>query len=140
MDQEQYFCTKMLGLVWDKAADCLSCEIPLEDDVPVQSMTKHGLLSYPALLPVKLILQSAGVAKISWDERLPEEVIGKFKKWHVEIKCLEDVHVARHVCDGQCSRDNQVQLHTFCDASQNAYAAVVFYGPRMTMDEYRCSC
>jgi len=137
-DREQNSCTKVLGLVWDKAADCLSCEIPLEDDVPVQSVTKRGLLAYitkifdpigllcPALLPVKLILQSAWVAKVGWDERLPEEVIGKFKKWHVEIKCLQDVQVARHVSDGHCSSYKQVQLHTFCDASQNAYAAVVY--------------
>lgn len=64
----------MLGLIWNKDEDSLSCEMPVEHDI--QSVTKRGILSYvtkifdpvgllcPALLPVKLILQSMWLAKV----------------------------------------------------------------------------
>jgi len=134
-DHEQ-FVTKVLGLVWNKMEDSLSCEVPTEEYM--QTVTKRSILSCitkifdpiglicPALLPMKLILQCAWVAKVSWDESLSDEVVAKFRKWHAEIKCLQDVQIARHMTGGICASDNQLQLHTFCDASQDAYAAVVY--------------
>ena len=47
----------------------------------------------------------------------------KFKKWHAEISCLQHVSINRGGCGYQ---DSQSELHTFCDASQDAYAAVVY--------------
>jgi len=128
--------TRVLGLVWDKIRDTLSCEVPeiqISDDV-----TKRSILSCmnkifdplgflcPAVLPLKILLQSAWLAKSGWDERLPEEVISKFRKWLAEISCLEHISINRDISGG-CDHDHSLfELHTFCDASQDAYAAVVY--------------
>ena len=57
---------------------------------------------------------------------LSEDSVAKFRKWQAEIKCLQGVQITRHLTDRICSRDNNLQLHTFCDASQDAYVAVVY--------------
>jgi len=74
---------------------------------------------------MKLILQCAWLAKVGWDECLSEDIVAKFRKWQAEIKCLQGVQIPRHLTGRICSRDNKLQLHTFCDASKDAYAAVV---------------
>jgi len=133
---QKQFTTKVLGYVWNKTADTLSCEVPMLE--VTDAVTKRVILSYvskifdpvgftcPALLPLKLLLQSAWLAKCGWDEELPEEAVTKFKKWHAEISCLQHVSVNRDMSGGCGYQDRQSELHTFCDASQDAYAAVVY--------------
>jgi len=86
----EYELVKVLGLVWNKRTDSLSCEIPpvqVNDDV-----TKRVILSYlskvfdpigflcPALLPLKVLLQDTWLAKVGWDEKLPKEAVNKLIK------------------------------------------------------------
>lgn len=127
--------TKVLGLVWNKVDDTLSCDIP---ELPVSDqVTKRDVLSYvsqifdpigflsPVMVQPKLILQSAWLARQGWDEELPQDDIHKFKKWQAELRCLQEVSIARHIVGGHDSVISS-ELHTFSDASQDAYAAVVF--------------
>jgi len=128
--------TKVLGLVWNKTKDTLSCEVPdmqVSDDV-----TKRTILSCmskvfdplgflcPAVLPLKILLQSVWLAKSGWDDRLPEEVMAKFRKWITEMPYLRNISVGRDTFGGCNPEQSLVELHTFCDASQDAYAAVVY--------------
>jgi len=127
---------KVLGLVWNKAKDTLSCDVPSLE--PNGSTTKRTVLSClskifdpvgflcPAMLPLKLLLQSAWLANLGWDEQLPEEAVNKFKKWHAESLYLLHVSVSRDITGGRRSQESEFQLHTFCDASQDAYATVVY--------------
>jgi len=136
-DPSQDECTtKVHGLVWNKVEDKLFCDISmleLSDDI-----TKRVILSYlskifdpigftcPALLPLKFLLQNAWLAKTGWDEKLPAEPVARFKKWHAELSCLQHVSISRDITGGCGHQDSQIELHTFCDASQDAYAAVVY--------------
>ena len=127
--------TKILGLIWNKTDDTLSCDIP---ELPVSDqVTKRDILSYvsqmfdpigflsPVMVQPKLILQSAWLVKQGWDEEVAQDDIHKFKKWQAELQCLQDVNIARHI-GGSNDNVTSSELHTFCDASQDAYAAVVF--------------
>lgn len=135
--------SKVLGLYWNKVEDTLSCVIP---SLEVNDMvTKRVILSYinrmfdpvgficPSLLPLKLILQSAWLIKSGWDDQLPEKAVTEFKTWLAEGQYLQHVRVARDMTSGQGLKSSQCELHTFCDASQEAYATVIYL---RTTDEH----
>jgi hypothetical protein len=127
--------TSVLGLRWDKRSDCLSIVLPGE--LP-SVVTKRSILSCvaktfdplgficPATLVLKSILQQTFIIKLDWDEEVPDSVKNQFKQWTEEISSLGLIKVPRHAfiyCEGD---DDKYELHTFCDASKGAFAAVVF--------------
>ena len=59
---------------------------------------------------------------MGWDEIWSEETSLKFANWMSEIEALENIKIRR------CAElsHSRVDLHTFVDASQYAYAAVVY--------------
>lgn len=125
--------TTVLGLKWNKNEDILKVEIPREE-LPVR-ISKRVVLSQvqkiydplgflsPATLIPKLLLQKIWKEKSSWDAELEEDVKKEFLEWWSEVPDLDNIHIPRHVC---ASRQERCQIHTFSDASQFAYAAIVF--------------
>jgi len=80
----------------------------------------------PALLPLKLLFQNAWVAKSGWDDELPQEAMVNFRRWHAELSCLQHISISRDITGGCGYCGSRLELHTFCDASKDAYAAVVY--------------
>ncbi|OXA52865.1 Pro-Pol polyprotein [Folsomia candida] len=125
--------TMVLGLIWDKYEDTLSCDIKM-DNLP-DKLTKRSVLSMvhkvydpigfscPALIKPKMLLQKAWERKTGWDEPLPMEEAKEFKKWCEELPHLKSIHLPRFM---KLESTRVLQMHVFCDASQDAYAAVVF--------------
>ena len=142
-DQARISATKVLGLAWDKANDTLSCEIPDPPELS-EAITKRIILSYinqvfdpigflcPALLHLKLVLQETWASRSGWDEELTDEVSTSFKQWMVGIHHLKYIKIDRSVTGGLHPTNSHKELHTFCDASQNAYAAVVYLRTKVT--------
>jgi hypothetical protein len=134
--QENNSVTKVLGLLWNKIDDTLYCDVPVIE--ASDNVTKRVILSHiskvfdpigflcPAILPLKTILQSAWLVKSGWDEKLPEEAVAKFRKWQAEAQCLHNIRIRRDITGGQGLQDCQLELHTFCDASLDAYATVIY--------------
>jgi hypothetical protein len=125
----------VLGLLWDKEADVLFCDLkPLE--VPEKDVTQRKVLSVvhrifypvgfscPVTLIPKLLIQNSWSCKSDWDETLPEEMRRKYEAWIAELPLLSDVRIPR--CCSLEGSTNDWSLHTFCDASKAAYCAVVF--------------
>jgi hypothetical protein len=127
----------VLGLKWDKDEDMLRCDY---DNNPIpEKVTKRKILSFaqkiydpigflaPALLLPKLILQEAWSAKTGWDEELSEDIATRFGNWAEELHHIEKIQIPRSV-RGMISMQSppHYQLHTFCDASKNAFATVIF--------------
>ena len=127
--------TKILGINWNKVMDTLCCveTIELTDDEISDSLTKRSVLSFisrifdpvgmlcPAVLPMKVILQEAWATNLSWDATLPVEHTTRIRKWQRELNDLSRVQIPRFL-----GNDSNRELHTFCDASGDAYAAVSF--------------
>ncbi|XP_021959868.1 uncharacterized protein LOC110855787 [Folsomia candida] len=125
--------TMVLGLIWDKYEDTLSCDIKM-GNLP-DKFTKRSVLSMvhkvydpigfscPALIKPKMLLQKAWERKTGWDEPLPMEEAKEFKKWCEELPHLKSIHLPRFM---KLESTRVLQMHVFCDASQDAYAAVVF--------------
>ncbi|CAL8121990.1 unnamed protein product [Orchesella dallaii] len=125
----------VLGVQWDRVKDELFVAVK-KVSVPTK-ITKRSVLSAvqkifdpigftsPAVLPMKLLLQRVWINKLKWDDELPENERRTFMRWCEEIEDLGIVRIPRLSTAGVIDRDKW-SLHTFTDASKEAYSAVVF--------------
>ena len=132
--------TTILGMTWNKMNDTLAC-VRVETKHLGVRITKKQVLSIisklfdpightsPALIIPKLAMQDLWVKKLNWDEPVPEQTEREVRKWINEVGCLAEIDIPRRIMDNARS----YQLHCFCDASANAYAAVIF--ARIQTDE-----
>ncbi|GBM34169.1 hypothetical protein AVEN_17973-1 [Araneus ventricosus] len=126
----------VLGLTWDREEDTLSCEL-IRTENEGEPITKRKILSVahqlfdpigftcPITLIPNLLLQECWKLGISWDSKLPEDVIKKFKKWKDELHELKFLKIPRRLSNLDLNESN-LTLHTFCDASKLAYATCIF--------------
>ncbi|XP_044740096.1 uncharacterized protein LOC123301423 [Chrysoperla carnea] len=77
----------------------------------------------PVLLLPKLLLQKINTLK--WDIEVPQEIKEDFEKWYHQLKLLEEVKVPRWISSTH-KTERQTSFHVFVDASQVAYAAVIY--------------
>ncbi|XP_054713646.1 uncharacterized protein LOC129223104 [Uloborus diversus] len=123
----------VLGIMWDRKLDNL--HVKIENVAVSEKVTKREVLSLtqsifdplgfltPVLLQAKLLLQEIWEMKVDWDAPLPGITRNKFLKWYNQLKILNDLRIPRRIGFGDRSTWS---LHIFCDASQHAYATVIF--------------
>ena len=63
---------------------------------------------------------------LEWDELCPRELIHKSQEWFGELEELPTIKIPRCLRFGQEEVLLSETLHTFVDASQDAYGAVVY--------------
>ena len=82
-----------------------------------------GLLS-PFTIKAKMCMQDIWITGIEWDEFLPDQPAREIGAWFSELKELHNDKISR----GLHQREKVVKsvLHTFGDASQKEYGAVVY--------------
>lgn len=121
---------KILGLMWDPKSDSFMYHIqPFEGTV-----TKRSVLSYIArifdpqgwLTPVvfwtKYFLQRIWLARLGWDENLPEGLITAWKEFSKNLLSLSSLKIPRKIV----SIKQSYRLIGFCDASEKGFAAVIY--------------
>lgn len=86
-----------------------------------------GLLSN-YLIYLKILLQEIWRTKMDWDERIStENLTVRWKRWLELLPGVESVHVPRLYSPKMSPNEpNSIQLHTFVDASEDAFAAVAY--------------
>ncbi|GFU10914.1 uncharacterized protein NPIL_224261, partial [Nephila pilipes] len=62
---------------------------------------------------------------LEWDEEITGSLRQEFLHWFRELKVLENVTVPRWINVNPENMKN-FSIHTFCDASRDAYAAVTY--------------
>ncbi len=143
-DNEHPTTEKTLGIRWSIAEDSLSIGHQKKD----QPCTRRGILSTlsavfdplglvgPVLLPAKILLQRICRDGNSWDSVLDDDVASEWNRWLENLQYLPDIKVGRQLGPsiGVISRE----LHTFADASQDAYGAVC-YMRTITDTDVQCS-
>ncbi|GBN96940.1 hypothetical protein AVEN_232745-1 [Araneus ventricosus] len=79
----------------------------------------------PVMLCPKLMLQKAWKMPIGWDTEITGNLRKEFLQWFQDLNILEEIHISRWI---NVTTENlkHCTIHTFCDASKEAYAAVVF--------------
>jgi hypothetical protein len=78
----------------------------------------------PTLVPLKILLQKLWSLKLSWDEKIPYEDACFFQEWKEDFQALTQVRVQRWI---GCDQVHNGELHAFCDSSQKAYGAAVYW-------------
>ncbi|XP_059221615.1 uncharacterized protein LOC131996178 [Stomoxys calcitrans] len=120
---------KTLGLQWKPKEDDFRFKISkYSSDVT----TKRLALSYlfgplglvtSVIITAKLFIQSLWLLEMSWDEKLNGELESSWKDFVTRISSLQDVQIPRWL---NTSSKNNIKILEFADASEKAYAAVVY--------------
>jgi len=82
-----------------------------------------GLIG-PVILRAKIIIQRLWTLQIEWDESLPADLHTEWSLYKSQLRQLSELRIPRHAVRAQT--DIMVELHGFCDASQDAYGACVY--------------
>ncbi|XP_020299330.1 uncharacterized protein LOC109863477, partial [Pseudomyrmex gracilis] len=126
-------CQAMLGVRWNPNYDSFAFTVK---DSELKVITKRTVLSKtaqlfdplgwlaPVVIQAKILIQTAWIKGLGWDTPLDTEDTRKWQKLQEELPSLERVRVPRWMPG--CKADQVVELHGFADASERAYAAVVY--------------
>ncbi len=127
--------TKTLGIEWNATKDHL--RLAVSDPPPLDNITKRALVSdiaktfdilgwfSPSTIKVKVLLQQLWEQGIGWDDPVPSHIKDIWFQWRSELHLLSGKHIPRCYFD-KATRVSSVELHGFCDASELAYAAVIY--------------
>jgi transposase InsO family protein len=77
----------------------------------------------PVVISAKIYMQSLWKLDLGWDVQLPEWAIEQWKTFKEELTSLRQLHIPRCV---RPTGSASLELVGFCDASERAYAAVVY--------------
>ena len=80
----------------------------------------------PFTIRAKIMMQEMWTAGLEWDELCPGELINKSREWFCELEELPVIKVSRCLRSGPEQVALSETLHTFVDASQDAYGAVIY--------------
>ena len=123
---------KVLGMLWDQEEDTLQFpKITLTSVTTKRQVMQAvstvfdplGLVS-PTMLISKLFLQSLWKDHLSWDDELSPNQLQQWQSRASELEQISDLSIPRILVSG--SEYNNCQMLCFCDASKDAYAAVVY--------------
>ena len=126
---------KTLGVHWDSATDTFHLAVP--DIHHLQHPTKREVASSvarlydslgwfaPVTLQVKLLLQILWRRSTDWDTTILEDLLDRWKDWQSSLPSIADHAIPRRYHQ-QSTQPISIQLHGYCDASQDAYGAVVY--------------
>ena len=119
--------TSVLGIEWNCQEDTLR---PKERSQPAKAETKREALSLlaglfdplgeeaPLTCQGKLLMQQLWQSKLGWDDQIPKELCPKVDSW-LEAMGADVPKIPRHW--GRIK-----EIHIFCDASEEAYAACAY--------------
>ena len=127
--------TKTLGVLWSATDDRFFFRHSLQLDgfeftkrnVLKKTATVYDPLGFlsPYIVRSKLLMQKAWLEAGTWDDLLPEYHQQEWIKWFQELNDLELVKIPRCLKD-PVAKVVELSIHTFTDASESAYAAVVY--------------
>ena len=126
---------KTLGIEWNANLDHFRLTIakppsslPITKCILASDIAKtFDVLGWfsPSIIKIKILLQQLWELKICWDDRVPDSVHDIWSRWRSELNLLSTKYIPR--C--YFSKEAQIismELHGFCDASEQAYAAVIY--------------
>ncbi|XP_045540617.1 uncharacterized protein LOC106708519 [Papilio machaon] len=126
--------SKILGLTWNKVTDEFEYTVnlpPLETPVTKRKVISDiarlfdplGFLA-PVVTTAKIFIQRLWLCGIGWDEELPASLLLDWLDYRKDLCNLTNFHIPRWI--ESSSEDQIMELHGFSDASNLAYAAVVY--------------
>ena len=81
-------------------------------------------LASPFIVRAKTLIQDLWTMGLGWDEPITHEISIRAKEWFLELEDLKEIKVPRSLRDRKVEKSSSV--HTFVDASNDAYGAVSY--------------
>ena len=127
--------TKTLGLEWNTTTDQFrlsASEFPSPDKITKRTLVSDiakvfDVLGWfaPAIIVMKILLQRLWELQLDWDEPVPEHIQAIWERWRSELPALSAKCIPRCYFPKEAEIVS-FQVHAFSDASENAYAGVVY--------------
>ncbi|KAJ8042506.1 hypothetical protein HOLleu_13575 [Holothuria leucospilota] len=127
---------KVLGVVWEPDRDLLLYKVSAAEIQDKDMLTKRMVLSEIAkvfdptglaaalLIKGKILMQKLWQLGCEWDDDLPEERKEEWKRFFKELRDLDGLSFERCLMP-ECT-SKPADLIIFCDASEEAFGAVVY--------------
>ncbi|XP_055585541.1 uncharacterized protein LOC129738386 [Uranotaenia lowii] len=122
---------KILGISWEPLTDKFRFDFcPQMNKGPI---TKRNMLSNiarlydplgfvaPIVVRAKVMLQQIWTLSLDWDDEVPLELQNSWTRYLEELPFLSNLRIDRHAFF-----DQNIELHSFADASETAYGACVY--------------
>ena len=135
-----------MGIEWNSLSDHFL--LTVSELSPLDGLTKRILVSdvaktfdvlgwfSPSTIKVKILLQRLWECKIDWDEPVPVPIRDAWLRWRSELHILSTKLIPRYYFSKNACVQS-VELHGFSDASEEAYAAIVYLPPLITMETWK---
>ena len=85
----------------------------------------------PVIILFKRLVQRTWVQALSWDDKLPDDLVEQLYRIRKKMEYLNTIKIPRCVRPPETTA---LDLHAFCDASEMAYASVVYIRARGPTD------
>ena len=137
---------RALGVKWDISSDSFSFSA-IDTAKPA---TRRGILSVvsslfdplglvsPFIFPAKRLLQELCRKNVGWDDRVPEPELRSWQAWCEDHIKLQNIRIDRCIKPHDFEGPATLQLHHFCDASQDGYGTASYV--RAVDAQGRVSC
>lgn len=124
---------KVLGILWNPKLDVFQFRVSIPSSA---GTTKRSILSTiarffdplgwatPVIITAKILMQRLWSLQCQWDSEIPSQHLHHWSEYHRQLPCLEALRIPRWTTYG--SHTVHSALHGFSDASNLAYAAVVY--------------
>lgn len=125
---------KALGLFWHPRDDCFYFKLALDNTKLV--FTKRRIVSEtarifdplgwlaPCIVKAKILTQQLWLLPLGWDDRIPANIETDWLKLRGQLTDCDKIKIPRWI--GYSSKCKNASIHGFADASEEAYAAVVY--------------
>lgn len=126
---------KALGILWDLKTDVFKYNLNLP--FITNPITKRSILSdiqklfdplgwiAPCIIRAKILIQKLWLEKIDWDDEVKTNLAEEWILIREDYENIKHVSIERWI--GSSTNNKQsMELHGFCDASEKAYASVVY--------------
>ena len=123
---------KALGIMYDVTLDQFSYQLkPPAEELVTKANVLSAIASIydpigwigPVVLTAKLFMKKLWTNKLDWKDELPADLKEEWQQFSSHLSEVNEVRIPR-----QCliNKVKYVELHGFCDASINAYGAVIY--------------
>lgn len=127
---------RVLGMFWRPEEDVftyVTCFTSLSDHPTKRQVLRTvmklfdplGLLSF-FVIHGKILLQDIWRTKTDWDEPISIELRNRYSRWMGVLVQLDRIRIPRCYFRHPTKGIRNLQLHVFCDASEEAYACVAY--------------
>jgi len=124
---------RILGIKWSPSSDHFRIQVRVEKSSVISKRSFLSLVARifdplgwiaPVTVSAKIILQSLWLKKLDWDTPLTGDLLTSCLAFQNQLNDLVEVFIPRWTGEG--GEPQRVEIHEFSDASNSAYAAVVY--------------